>query len=568
MKLEFSRNDFYKFKYEPITKKDYLKQINFERQKLKFYLDILPKQLNLLINKKYSKKFWATILDFFLLYHISICRGYYFSINKLRKKKSIYYFRILNPKYYYNPKDIQDYRNFFQKSTLGDEQFFSAFVNFFFKKNKINLFYKKEKKKNTIEERKKKNFNFIFYKRLINKILNFTIKPKAMITGCYWKFIDKIDININSRGKILCRDFFISVNKKKFNLILRKKLLNNILRNNRNQISEFDKFFFNTLIFSMPISLLENIKCRINFTENFLDQNKNIKIIVNENLSEDNLLLIAISRLRFIKTFYLEHNALQIQNIGNIIKLIKVKFDKYFTLGWKHKNNFFISAGSNYKWSDNTFYKKYCQKYLFISGFPELNPPYLRSTYSDAGVFNSNKWYLNNITFFKCLSKPAQKRIVFKEYPNIFNNLVHNNYKKFINFISKNYKINFLRTNEIYSTPGLISSAKLVIINNLSTPYLQSLISNSPTIIFCNYQNTYLVKNFNNFYFCLVRANILHKNGYSAAKFINKLINDNKINEWWNSESTQKARKLFLKKNLDLSKNLSHLLIKEINNLS
>jgi putative transferase (TIGR04331 family) len=567
MKTEFSRNDFYNLKYEPISRKDYLKHINFERKKLKFYIDILTKELNLLLNKKYSKNFWSTILDFFLLYHISICRGYYFSINKLRKKKSIYCFKILNPKYYYSPKDIQDYRNFFQKSALGDEQFFSFFIIFFFKKSKLKLFYQKKKKPNKIYEKEEKNFDFMFYKRLINKVLKYIIKPKAIVTGCYWKETDKIDITFNSKGKIVCSNFFIPSNNEKYNYNLRKKFLNNIFRNNIKRISKFDKFFFDTLIRSMPISLLENLNYKINFTENFFSQNKNIKVIINENLSQDNLLLIAIGRLRSIRTFYTEHNGLQVQNLGNIISLIKDKFDKYFTLGWKHKNNFFIPAGSNFAWSNNIFYKDYHQKYLFISGLPELNPPHLRSSYSDCGVFNSNKWYSNNITFFKFLSKLAKEKLVFKEYPNVLNNLVHKNYKDFINFITVDEKIKLLKTNKINITPGIISSAKLVIINYLSTAYLQSLISNTPTIIFCNYQNTYLTKNFNNFYYDLLKANILHKNGYSAAKFINKLVNNNEIDKWWKNEITQGARKLFLKKNLNLSLNLSDILNKEVNNL-
>jgi len=566
MKSVFDRNDFYNLKYEPTSKKTYLKHINFERQKLSFYLNIFSKELNLLNNKNYPKKFWSTILDFFLLYHISICRGYYYSINKIKKSK-IHYFKILDPKCYYNTKNIDDYRNFFQRSTLGDEQFFSFFINFFFPKTKKKLFYQKKKHQKTIYKVRKIDFNFIIYKKFISKILRYIIKPTAIVTGCYWGEIDKVNINLNSNGKILCTNFFIAQNDSKYDYFLRKKLLNTILINNRNILSKFDKFFFKTIIFSMPISLLENLFFRINFTEKFLINNKNIKIIINENLSEDNLLLIAVSKLRSVKTFYIEHNTLQIQNIGNIINLIKDKFDKYFTLGWKHKNNSFVPSGSNFIWSKNIFYKEYCKNYLFVSGMSELKPPYLRSSYSDSGVYNSNKWYYNNVNFFKCLSESAKNNLVFKKYPNTFSTLVHKNYKKFINFISVEKKIKFIKSERIDITPGLISSAKLVIVNNLSTPSLQSLISNVPTIIFYNHEQNYLAKNYKNFYLDLLKTNILHKNGHSAAKFINKLVDEDKIDKWWTSKETQNARKSFLKTNLNLSLNLNKLLIKEINTL-
>jgi putative transferase (TIGR04331 family) len=565
MKSIFDRNDFYNLKYEPTSKINYLKHINFERKKLKFYINIIYKELNLLNNKDYTKKFWSIILDFFLLYHISICRGYYFSINKV-KKSAKNYFKILAPKCYYNPKNISDYRNFFQRTELGDEQFFSFFINFFFQKNKIKVFYQKKKTQVTVCAIKKNNFNFIIFKKFISKILRYIIKPRAIITGCYWGEANKVNINLNSNGKILCTNFFIPQNDAKYNFILRQKLLENILINNRKQLSKFDKFFFNTLIFSMPISLLENICYRINYAENFLNNNKNIKIIVNENLSEDNLLLIAASRLRSIKTLYVEHNSLQIQDIGNIINLIKDKFDNYFTLGWKCKNNFFIPAGSNFIWNKNIFYKEYYNSFLFISGIPELKPPYLRSCYSDAGVYNSNKWYSNNITFFNCLSELAKKKLVFKKYPYSLSYLVDKNYKKFISFLSVK-KIKFLKSEKIDITPGLISSAKLVIVNNLSTPSLQSLISNVPTIIYYNHEQNYLAKNYKNFHLNLLKANILHKNGHAAAKFINKLVNDDAIHKWWTSKTTQNARKSFLKKNLNLSLNLNQLLIKKINSL-
>jgi hypothetical protein len=86
---------------------------------------------------------------------------------------------------------------------------------------------------------------------------------------------------------------------------------------------------------------------------------------------------------------------------------------------------------------------------------------------------------------------------------------------------------------------------------NQARTALQSLISNVPTIIYYNHEQNYLAKNYKNFYLNLLKANILHKNGHAAAKFINKLVNDDAIHKWWTSKATQNARKSFLKKNLN-----------------
>jgi putative transferase (TIGR04331 family) len=566
MKLIFSKNDFYNLKYEPISRKSFLKHINFERNKTDFYIKVLYKEFNKLCNKNYSIEFWKAILDFFILYQVSICRGYYFTKNKIKKKIFIKNFRVLDKKSYYIPEDISDYRQFFQRSTLGDEQSFSLFINFFFKNNIKKIFSSKRilylSSKSMVKE--KENFFSFFLKKFLNKFLRILINPKALITGCYWKVSDRINICFYSVGKILFYNFFIPYNKKKKDIILRNKFFEEIIK--QTSLSEFDRFFLKTLIFSMPISLFENLNYRINYTESFIKKKRNLRFIFNENLSEDNLLLVAISRLKSIKTIYLEHNSLQMQFLGNILNLIKSKFDRYFTLGWQSIEKKFIPAGSNFNWRFTSSLIKKKIDYLFISDFPELYPPYLRASYGSSGIFNSKQWYTSNITFFKHLSKKIKYKILFKEYPEVENYLIHDSYKKFINFISRQIKIKFVNKNNKIVTPKLISSSKLVIINYLSTPYIQSLAANIPTIIYCNYNYSYLETKHNNFYKDLVKVNILHKDSQSAALFLNYLVKHNEIKNWWMSNETQLAVNNFLKSNLDLSDNLNKLIFRTVNN--
>jgi putative transferase (TIGR04331 family) len=61
-------------------------------------------------------------------------------------------------------------------------------------------------------------------------------------------------------------------------------------------------------------------------------------------------------------------------------------------------------------------------------------------------------------------------------------------------------------------------------------------------------------KKHNNFFKELINSGIIHKNPISAAKLANSIVNDPA--SWWNTAKVQKARKNFLKKNLNIHNNL------------
>ena len=90
--------------------------------------------------------------------------------------------------------------------------------------------------------------------------------------------------------------------------------------------------------------MLENLDFRINETETYLDNFKNIKFIMNENLTEDNLALLSIANSRNIKTIYSEHNTLNHPFVQDWTTFISSLFDYYFTLGWKNNNKKFLQG--------------------------------------------------------------------------------------------------------------------------------------------------------------------------------------------------------------------------------
>jgi putative transferase (TIGR04331 family) len=90
--------------------------------------------------------------------------------------------------------------------------------------------------------------------------------------------------------------------------------------------------------------------------------------------------------------------------------------------------------------------------------------------------------------------------------------------------------------------------SELVVIDYISTSYLECLVMNIPFILFWDIEAYYLKDEYADFFTPLVNVGICQTNPAEAAKFVEK-IKDNPA-EWWFSESTQAGRKEFMDKNL------------------
>ena len=88
------------------------------------------------------------------------------------------------------------------------------------------------------------------------------------------------------------------------------------------------------------------------------------------------------------------------------------------------------------------------------------------------------------------------------------------------------------------------NKSKLIVLPSNSTPMLQSLSANLPTIIIFN-KNTDPIRGFAKKYIKrLYENNVLFNDPLLAAKFVNKIWK-NDIHEWWNKKKTQAAVKNF-----------------------
>jgi len=545
---------------EPISRQDHINFSNFERKKYEKLLKLLTFKLNELHNKSYKKEYWDRIIGHFLLYHLTCCSRYFNSrlknINSLGKKK----ISILDQKSFYIPSNTSDYRNCFQHSYFGQEQMFSNLIRFFFKNKKFIYIHKKFiiKQKKIKNKENNEKLNYLFY-RIANFFFRiiFKNKNKYLATRCFWTHEARQKIQFFFKGKFLYDNYYIP--KKIFleNMNLRDKIssLNDVKKN----VDNFDKFFFYTLKFCIPKSFIEEYRYKSEFSENYLDKNKNLKFIINESMDEDNMFLIAHAKLNNIKSIYCEHNYLQHSFVGNLIKFIKKKFDYFFTLGWKSKNIQFKPAGSFFNWVDKNAEDEIKFPILFVPSVTLYRKPFTSSAYGESGEFNSLNYVKMNLEFFNNLKKNILKKIWIKEYPqNVKNNYCYNPIDKKIN------KSNIIYANKIKDSnitlDKYINSANLLVTNYLSTSYIQALISNKPTIIFFNSKSYFLEKKYKNFYKDLIKSKIMYSNPKEAANFINN--NFNNLHDWWLDPLTQKCRNRFIQNNIKDANNMYDVITK------
>jgi putative transferase (TIGR04331 family) len=513
------------------------------------FLNIIAEKLNQINDVNEENLFWERIIGFNLLQHIHFTENFYRTVKRIDSKK--YFFQTLNLDNLNVPNNFNQVRKITQYSGLGTEVLMAFyFSNLETEKFTLNNF-KSElniSKPSFFERFKKLNFqkflNFVF-KKLYN-IFPYLLKikySKSTIIGLevFFEASYFSQLKKTTKSKIIFPGFKIPTPKSSISY------KNRVFFNSKN-FNNYESFFLDTLTYFIPLSLYENFKFRKKFCEKYLSHFPNAKFILNESLSENTSLLISCASKFNIKHIYNEHNWPQHYLIGNIIWLIKRRVDIFYSLGWNDsKDDKIIPSGSLYKWSNLNKNNKNID-ILFISGISQYNSPIHCSGYAESGGFNNPSMFFEmNELFFSSLNKNILNKIYYRGYPNPssqFGNYFYSD--SYLNKFKNHFKaIDYSLKN---SGTDLISKSKLVVINYVSTPWLQSLISDVPTIIIVNLNGYFLVESEKNYFKILSDAKIVHHCPISAAKFINTIYSSPE--RWWLSENTQFALKMFLNKNM------------------
>ena len=112
-------------------------------------------------------------------------------------------------------------------------------------------------------------------------------------------------------------------------------------------------------------------------------------------------------------------------------------------------------------------------------------------------------------------------------------------YKEYFNYIKKS---DFKKTGR-----QEMLESKLVVIDYLSTSYIECMRMDIPFIFFWDKNAYYINSKYNNFFDPLIQAGICHTDPVDAAILIEKIKNNPK--KWWNNEKVQKGKNKFLEIN-------------------
>ncbi|MAD12489.1 MAG: hypothetical protein CMC04_07200 [Flavobacteriaceae bacterium] len=522
-------------KHLRVSAKDLKKDADYVDAKYKMYSKLISKRLNEIHNKDYSTFFWTKALSISLVRQINIVYDF-FQIFEKYFDKNQHVINVLCSSSYLIADDYDDIENFITENPIGSEQIFSIYVNLFYKKNIDKAIH--------LKKRSKGEFNFkAFIISVILKIKRFSLKPKrGIITvgffGSYFSKPNKKKLLKRNNGRV--REIFLNIPKAS-----RRENFNNDLRDiiskKDKNFDRFDSFFFKTQRYLFPIFFLEDYISNENFLIKKLNLYKKLRIIISENWISNSIssLTIALAKERFnINHLNNEHNFISHVFKGNYIKYIIGLSDAFYNIGWKSDKYGVIKSASLFKFLIKK--KKTKFEILFLAG-----PIRYKRVYFAATDVSSQEYALNtikfNTIFFQGLKNKILKKIFYKKYPGQF----------FIDkeklYTNQFQKINLLNQPS-FNGLELMAKSKLVVIDYLSTSYLECLISNIPVIVFLDQDSHNLKKKFKNFFKPLIDAGIIQINPIEASNLLNNIYQY--PNLWWQSEKVQEGRKIFLDQNV------------------
>jgi len=545
-------------KYRRQKKTDLVNDSNFINDKFEKYIPIIGYRLNLIHKKTFDNMFWRKALSISFERYITFIYEVYANCEKYFNP-SYHKINILSLESFYPPINFDKQRDLFQHSHFGKEQIFSLYIRFHeysFNKEIGQISNKKNHERTNSLTSTLKKINYDLLKREVIKII---YKNKKHTIGIHGSFFNNKTLNeliLASDGNIYPFDWEI-----KYNIDLNsiwneeRKLISNY----ETDFDKFDKFFFYTFNYFFPREFIENFSSILQYYTNLYEDNTSLHYITSEAWPSCSSLSIGLAYLKTkgVKHIYNEHNYFAHPYLNNELdKAIKL-VDIFTSLGWYDKKY------ANMKASNSLFNFKIKKKNIsaynicYITDVKQVNVPQITPSYGTS-CENALKYYDFVKLFFSEISESTISEIYLREYPKniVANWLFYDDSYMLRPYYDKMKKID----SEKETGKQSMSKAELVIIDYISTPHIESLVSDIPTILFHNKKTYYLNDDYSDYFDPLIECGICQTDPIKAAKIVEK-IKDNP-SEWWYSDSVRKNRIKFLEKNLARSNHLQNYLLK------
>lgn len=539
------------------TREELIADNNFVDQKYHKYIPILAERLNRIHGANHDEFFWKKCMALGLIRYITLFYDV-FKVCEHNFSAEEYGCMTLSKESYFIPKDFNEQRDFLQSTAFGQEQMFSIYINLFYPE-KFNL-VDDQFGWPTLPEVKAENKLASIFKRimritpikLFNKVRNKWHELRQPRVGILESFFSASNLQdvINESGGLI-RPLSIKSN---FNYSSKP------LWNKRKEIASvdadfdrFDKFFFTSVEHCFPKIFIEDFNQVYSSYINYFKPFDKLKYVVNESWIGNNYSSIAMAVLqqKGIKHIYNEHNFLSHHFLANNHKYIFPLVDEFVSLGWyKHSIPNLVKGGSLFEWTIKGEYSKE-HDIAFITGIPPIKSPEISSSYGDFGAFNAKSHLDFNKIFFDNLGMATLNSILYRGYPidmHAIAQLETPMIRYDQDYVLKNYLKN-VKSIDYTSQRAkvLMQKSRLIVVDYLSTSYIESMMANIPTVFFWNKDIYYLEDEYLEFYDSLVSVGICQVNPYDAAIFIEK-IKDNP-EEWWLQQSVQDVKNKFLSNN-------------------
>lgn len=537
--------------YRRQSSSDLEKDHNFVQLKFDKYVNILAERLNQMHGTSYSMPFWRRALSISFERYITYLHEIfencelYFDANK----HDCY---VLSEKSYYVPLDFDEQRNFFQHSNYGQEQIFSIYMHNFYpnglktKDDQFRTNIKSSFKKPFVLRLLKQDFSKATLEKIKRELLKKYYSHNAHRIGIVGSNFSTGYLNllmVKSKGSIYPITCEIDLKSDDIFLLDNRKFLSE----EQHDFDKFDRFFFASIEYCLPKIFVEYFKKVENHYIKYFKKYKDLEFVTSEAWLSSNSLCIALALLkeRGIRHIYNEHNYLEHPWVGSLLPKEASLSDIFVSMGWySNKINNIVKGASLFEFKLNKKPKKRYKICFIGSGSISKRPNYTAS-YGWA-CENAPKYFKFVKLFFGSLSHQTRCEILYRGYPvlNMEDWLAYDQ-----GYMLKPY-FKDMQKHDDMSIPGklIMLQSNLVVVDYISTSYLESITMNIPTIFFWNPDASYLSSDYSDFFDSLISADICQTDPIKAAHFVESVKEDPE--KWWMQETVQKAKDDFLQKNI------------------
>ena len=310
----------------------------------------------------------------------------------------------------------------------------------------------------------------------------------------------------------------------------------------------FDQFFFEAIKYCMPRHLVEDYHLYEKKCLNVIDYFKCMRYVISETWISDSRisLMLALMQNHGIQHLHNEHNCFFHQCEGKYFEYVYDMSDKVLTLGWNDQDlPKLIPAASLFPFKGEKTKRKQKHDILYVSCPAVAYMPHYSSSYA-INSENAQRTIDFTTDFFQALPDRTLNRITYRPYPqNQFTRSMTYNKEMLI-------EAELRKTRKLSTGRGSARSemyrSRIVIVDYISTAYLESLISDIPTIFFWDPKAYYLKEKYRDFFLPLTTVGICQTDPVDAARFLEEVSLSPE--SWWMTNDVRNGRQEFLESNI------------------